>query len=495
MASSVCQYAALAVLVISGLASATPLAGLRQANEAGGRGCAALARAGLSEQLSFPAEAEYNGTIESYYDGGVQDLSPRCVFKPETTQQVSDALRTLSLEGGSCWSVAIRSGGHSVFPNNNAQNGVTIDLGRLNSVTYAEGPGSRKGHGTASIGAGARWGNVYTVLEKEGVMVTGAREGHVGDLHGILDSMVVLANGTVVTATATTHPDLWQSLKGGLNNLGLVTRFDLGAFPSQDAYGGIVAYSYTQAQTLLEKFTSMVRRNKKDPAENGFLSFVWSPAAGRSATFVLANVDGIENSTSFSGLGDLEPLIDTRSKTSISGLVRSLQGSLGLYNVWFTLTFHASMSMGLKVLEVFESVTDDLDGTLGNSDQVIFLLTPLPINYVNRGPNVLGLNDGGLSEDCMVLQAEALLSSPEHKALLADKLSEAVEQTINSYAVDTNQLLRWKYLNYANPTQDVWSTIGDDKFLLGHTAETFDPTGFFQHRVNGGFKVSDSSDL
>ncbi|TDZ39499.1 putative FAD-linked oxidoreductase [Colletotrichum trifolii] len=514
MASSVCQYAALAVLVISGLASATPLAGLRQANEAGGRGCSALARAGLSEQLSFPAEAEYNGTIESYYDGGVQDVSPRCVFKPETTQQVSDALRTLSLEGGSCWSVAIRSGGHSVFPNNNAQNGVTIDLGRLNSVIYAEGPDSRKGHGTASIGAGARWGNVYAVLEKEGVMVTGAREGHVGvggfllgggfawhsGQHGmacdnVVSYEVVLANGTVVTATATTHPDLWQSLKGGLNNLGLVTRFDLGAFPSQDAYGGIVAYSYTQAQPLLQKFTSMVRRNKKDPAENGFLSFVWSPAAGRSATFVLANVDGIENSTSFSGLGDLEPLIDTRSKTSISGLVRSLQGSLGLYNVWFTLTFHASMSMGLKVLEVFESVTNDLDGTLGNSDQVIFLLTPLPTNYVNRGPNVLGLNDGGLSEDCMVLQAEALLSSPEHKALLADKLSEAVEQTINSYAVVTNQLLRWKYLNYANPTQDVWSTIGDDKLLLGHTAETFDPTGFFQHRVNGGFKVSDSSDL
>lgn len=34
--------------------------------------------------------------------------------------------------------------------------------------------------GIASIGTGARWGDVYTTLEAEGAMVTGGRVSHVG---------------------------------------------------------------------------------------------------------------------------------------------------------------------------------------------------------------------------------------------------------------------------------------------------------------------------
>ncbi|KAJ0336656.1 hypothetical protein COL154_013472 [Colletotrichum chrysophilum] len=174
------RLSALATVVLASLASATPRLVARQANETLGRGCAALVHAGLSPQLYFSADSEYVETLESYYDGAVQEVTPRCVFKPENTAQVATALRALSAEDGGCWTVAIRSGGHSPVPNNNAQNGVTIDLGRHDSVTYREDEHAEKGHGVASIGSGARWGDVYTELEKEGVMVTGGREGHVG---------------------------------------------------------------------------------------------------------------------------------------------------------------------------------------------------------------------------------------------------------------------------------------------------------------------------
>ncbi|KAJ0337069.1 hypothetical protein COL922a_007196 [Colletotrichum nupharicola] len=72
------------------------------------------------------------------------------------------------------------------------------------------------------------------------------------------DNVVVLANGTVLTATSTNHHDLWQSPKGGLNNLGLVTRFHMRTFPSQDAYGGITAFSYDQAEAVLERLDAMI---------------------------------------------------------------------------------------------------------------------------------------------------------------------------------------------------------------------------------------------
>ncbi|KAL0933468.1 FAD binding domain-containing protein [Colletotrichum truncatum] len=510
MASHFFCSATLAVVALSGLASANPQVGIRQTNVTLGRGCAALTQAGLAAQLYFADDSEYASTLNSYYDGAIQRVTPRCIFKPETTEQVSAGLKALSAEGGNCWTVAIRSGGHSPAPNNNAQNGVTIDLERLNTVTYSEDAGTEKGHGIASIGSGARWGNVYTELEKLGVMVTGGREGHVGvggfllgggfawqsGKHGlacdnVVSYEVVLANGTVVTATSTSHHDLWRSLKGGLNNLGLVTRFDLQAFPSQNAYGGIVAFPYNQAEPVLEKFTTMVQRNEQVPAEHGFVSLTWSPATGPSVAFVLANVDGVENSTSFVGLEDLTPIVDTRSHTPISGLVTQLQGKLGLYNVWFTMTFYASMSMARKVIEVFDDLIAGVKDTLNESDQVIFLLTPLPTNYAGNGENVLDLN-GNLYENSMVLQAEALLSTPEHKQLITDKLQYAVESTLSAWAANTHQRFRWKYLNYANPLQDVWWTIGSDRFLLNRTAQAYDPTGFFQTRVSGGFKISDS---
>lgn len=53
---------------------------------------------------------------------------------------------------------------------------------------------------------------------------------------------VVLANGTVIEATADQHADLFQALKGGSSNFGIVTRFDVQTYPRQPLWGGIVEY-------------------------------------------------------------------------------------------------------------------------------------------------------------------------------------------------------------------------------------------------------------
>lgn len=56
---------------------------------------------------------------------------------------------------------------------------------------------------------------------------------------------VVLANGSVVHATASTNQDLWLALKGGSNNFGIITRFDLAAFPQKTMWGGLLLFNYT----------------------------------------------------------------------------------------------------------------------------------------------------------------------------------------------------------------------------------------------------------
>ena len=54
------------------------------------------------------------------------------------------------------------------------EDGVTIDLGKMNKIEYSEKDDS------VSVGAGAVWGELYEALDKIGVMVAGARSSSVG---------------------------------------------------------------------------------------------------------------------------------------------------------------------------------------------------------------------------------------------------------------------------------------------------------------------------
>lgn len=73
----------------------------------------------------------------------------------------------------------------------------------------------------------------------------------------MVNYQVVLASGVIVSANATSHPDLFHALKGGGNNFGVVTRFDLRAFPQGDFWGGSILYSDSASPDLLKSFSTL----------------------------------------------------------------------------------------------------------------------------------------------------------------------------------------------------------------------------------------------
>lgn len=273
-----------------------------------------------------------------------------------------------------------------------------------------------------------------------------------------------------------------------MNNLGVVTRFDMRAFPSHDVYGGIMAFPFTQAVPVMEKFVSMIDVNSAHPAEGGFVSYSWSPGGTPSVAFITANVDGNANSTSFVDLPSLTPLIDLRSTQPLTGLVSAISSTLGLYNIWFTLSFHNTEDMGRKVIEVFETFMAEAEGEIDEAVTVIFLMTPLPKTYGEHGDDILGLDS--METNSIVFQGEALMPSAKYKDLLTDKL-RAATNTIEEYAKSTGQDTPWRYINYANPEQDPLGSYGEENFgFLRGVAKQYDPKGFFQTGVPGGFKVT-----
>lgn len=470
---------------------------------AGFNGCEALARAGLGDLLYFAGDGEYNGTMTSYY--AMQEVQPTCILKPKSSKDVAKAVKVLNTAEGRSYLVAVRSGGHAPYASNNVQGGVTIDLGRLNSVNYK---GCKGGSGVAFVGSGARWGEVYSVLEPKEVMVGGGREGHVGVggflLGGgfswysgkrgmcaddVLGYEVVLADGNIVMATNTRNKDLFKALKGGLNNLGIVTRFDIRTFAAHDVYGGVMAFPWTSNEAVVEKFVAMV--DSESHIDTGFVSLSWSPASpSPNVAFITANTDGVGNSTIFSGLTDLSPLVDYRSKTPLSGLTAQLASTLGLYNVWYTLSFHNTIDMGRKVIQVFDALVAELQGQIDEPIQLIFVLTPLPKSYGKKGAgNILGLDK--LEKNSIVLQPEVILPTDAHRQLLQGKLRDATAE-IEAYAKRSGQHTDFLYINYANPEQNPLASYGaENGEFLYSTAKKYDPSGYFQTSVAGEFKLDD----
>ena len=55
---------------------------------------------------------------------------------------------------------------------------------------------------------------------------------------------IVLASGEILNANTSSHADLFKALKGGGNNFGVVTRFDLKTFEQGKLWGGFLIYPW-----------------------------------------------------------------------------------------------------------------------------------------------------------------------------------------------------------------------------------------------------------
>lgn len=282
-------------------------------------------------KVYMPTTDTYDARLESIFSATAA-LEPWCLALPETTEDVSKFMEVIAT--GEC-SFGIRSGGHAVYANGNSvEDGITLDMGYINATTY-----DAETH-TASVGAGARWAAVYDTLAKDGVAVVGGRVSGVG-VGGLVtgggnsfhssrygfacDTVqayeVVLANGTIVSATEDSHPDLFRGLCGASGNLGIVTKFVMkavhlaGGKAKPHIWGGVGTFSYENVD-LLDELVDFTERSGEDDGASAFCGWFCSQAEGDKAcasACVLQHVDddeaaplfdGIRNTPENQGLGD-----------------------------------------------------------------------------------------------------------------------------------------------------------------------------------------------
>ena len=204
---------------------------------------------------SDAAFAQAAPVFNAVYDATVPQALVRCA----NTQDVALAL---AFAHENSLPLTVRSGGHG-YTGNSATTGMVIDVGPMSTITV--------GSGTATIGAGAKLVDIYDQLSSQGVCIPsgtcptigiagitqGGGIGVVDRAYGLtcdslVSAQVVLADGTVVTADADTHADLFWALRGGGGgNFGIVTSMTFNTFATSDLTSFFANFAWTDAAAVL----------------------------------------------------------------------------------------------------------------------------------------------------------------------------------------------------------------------------------------------------
>jgi FAD/FMN-containing dehydrogenase len=170
--------------------------------------------------------------------GGMIQKQPRGAFKPASGADIARLIRWAKDHG---LKVAARGRGHSIYGRALAEDGVVIDMGALSKIHHIEAD-------RIVVDAGATWKAVleatlaqgltppvltnYLDLSVGGTLAVGGI-GAMSSRHGmqtdhVTELDVVTGDGRELRCSATSNPELFNAVRAGLGQCGVVTRATLG---------------------------------------------------------------------------------------------------------------------------------------------------------------------------------------------------------------------------------------------------------------------------
>jgi FAD/FMN-containing dehydrogenase len=185
--------------------------------------------------------------------------APLAVVSCASPDDVAETLGFLVAHG---IALAVRSGGHC-FAGHSSTAGVVLDVSPMRAVSL-DGD-------VATVGAGARLGEVYDALGADGLAIPGGTcppvgiagltlgggLGILGRSHGVtadrlLAAEIVLADGRVIVCDEHHHGDLFWALRGaGAGNFGVVTSLVFRTVPAPDITNVRLSWPFADVATVI----------------------------------------------------------------------------------------------------------------------------------------------------------------------------------------------------------------------------------------------------
>ena len=234
-------------------------------------------------ELIQPGDTSYDEARKVH--NGMIDKRPaliaRCV-------DVADVIAAVNAARDGGLLLAVRGGGHNGPGLGICDDGLVIDLSRMKGV-FVDNKNK-----TLRVAGGCTWGDVDHAAHAFGLatpsgfisttgvggLTLGGGIGYLTRTHGLtidnlLSAEVVLADGKVVTASATENTDLFWALRGGGGNFGVVTSFEFRAHPISTVYGGPMLWPIEKAQEVMKFWRKWLATAPEEV--NGWFGFVTVP--------------------------------------------------------------------------------------------------------------------------------------------------------------------------------------------------------------------------
>src|SRR5512133_1536166 len=213
----------------------------------------------IDGDVALPGSPAYQAAPPPF-NARFRDVRPAAIVSCASPQDAAEATSFARRHG---LELATRAGGHS-FAGHSSTRGVLVDLTPMRSVTVAGG--------VATVGAGARLGEVYEALQEHdltipggtcppvgvagltlggGLGIPGRRDGVTSD--HLIGAEVVLADGRILQCDDHHDQDLFWALRGaGAGNFGIVTALVFRAVPAPPTTTNVhLAWPSAQAAAVI----------------------------------------------------------------------------------------------------------------------------------------------------------------------------------------------------------------------------------------------------
>ncbi|KAK5109863.1 hypothetical protein LTR62_006470 [Meristemomyces frigidus] len=445
----------------------------------------------------------FKANQNSYWSQFQAEVSPQCFIQPATAEEV--AAIVVEAATRDC-PFAVRSGGHAAYVGgSNIPDGLTIDLTLLNELTVSE---DRE---TTRIGPGNMWINVYQKLTPMGLSVVGGRVANIGvggltlgggiswyvgrrgwACDGVRNYELVTADGEILQVNLASYPDLYWALRGGGNNFGIVTRFDLETFEQGPMWGGAVFNSIEHNATLLDALVDFTSKASEDIDAFTWVALVYvQPQESWFASTEMVSAKPEPNPAIFKDLAAVAALQSSLRATDIADLALEMKESNpnGLRQNWWTLTFKNNA----EILKIAHKIHAEEVEAIKDVAGLVAPMVAQPITldvirlFSKNGGNPLGMKEEDGPLQLLNIASMWADSSRDEEVMAAH--SRMIDRMVAA-AKELGVYHPYIYQNYAANEQDVFAGYGEEnRARLREISRKFDPEQVFQRLQPGYFKL------
>lgn len=290
---------------------------------------------------------------------------------------------------------------------------------------------------------------------------------------------------------------MYWALRGGGNNFGLVTKYNLHTIPAPVMRGGARSFlrgSVTGSESgfneVINAFINVVNNASVDGNAQQYVAFLQTKGMDL-ASAELTYTKNVTDPEIFKQYRSISAVSDVTSTKTLVEYVKylELENPFGRREVYWPLAFQLDEEFSNWVVTLFYSMIPQVANVTGAQPVIIYqgITEPMLNNMKNHGGNALGLDAS--KGPVHLMHISCWWTNKSDDETIYSFVNSFWEQVV-AKAKTAGVYNEYIYMNYASMFQDPISGYGDsNKALLKKIAKNYDPKEVYQTLQPGYFKL------